>query len=615
MICPSFRTNPETAVSRPKPSFLLLSSLALSLGLCASSVSAFDALNIAVTGVKNDDLQSQLRRASLLRTAQREGVKDAQDVFSTALADYQRLLETLYAQGYYSGVIHITLDGREAANIPPLNPPAQIKTINVSVTPGPRFRFGQASVTPLPQGTQLPDQFSNGRAAKSTAVVEAVQTAVDSWRIAGYAKAQPAHQHLLANHASNRLDAQIQINPGPPVKFGQLIVTGESRVRPTRVRRIAGLPEGQSFSPKELDKAANRLRRTGAFRSVALSEGDVIGADNHMDVTANVVDEKRRRYGAGAELSSFEGLALSGFWMHRNLLGGAERLRIEGQVSGIGGTTGGLDYSLGARFERPAVFGADTKFFAHIDMESLDEEDYRSDQITVGIGATRIFSDHLEGDLGLALSHFDTRDAFGDRTFTLFSTPAALRWDHRDNILNTTSGHYVNAQLTPFVGLSGEASGAQLKFDSRIYRKLDPEARFVAAGRFQLGSVAGPALSETAPDFLFYSGGGGTVRGQPYQSLNVDLGGGNTIGGRSFVGFSGEIRAKITSAISIVGFADAGYIGSESFYDGSGEWHSGAGLGLRYDTSVGPIRLDVAAPVSGSTGDGIQVYIGIGQAF
>ncbi|MEZ5675182.1 MAG: BamA/TamA family outer membrane protein [Thalassovita sp.] len=167
----------------------------------------------------------------------------------------------------------------------------------------------------------------------------------------------------------------------------------------------------------------------------------------------------------------------------------------------------------------------------------------------------------------------------------------------------------------PFVGLSGEASGAQLKFDSRIYRKLDPEARFVAAGRFQLGSVTGPALSETAPDFLFYSGGGGTVRGQPYQSLNVDLGGGNTIGGRSFVGFSGEIRAKITSAISIVGFADAGYIGSESFYDGSGEWHSGAGLGLRYDTSVGPIRLDVAAPVSGSTGDGIQVYIGIGQAF
>ena len=610
-----FHANPKTAVFHSKISFRLLTSLALSIGLCGSSVSAFEALDIAVTGARNEELQSQLNRASLLRLAQSEGVKDAQDVFSTALADYQRLLETLYAQGYYSGVIRIALDGREAADIPPLNPPAQIKTITVSVAPGPRFRFGQASVTPLPQGVQLPEHFRSGEPARSTAVIQAVQTAVDGWRLAGHAKAYPAHQHLLANHARNTLDAQVQINPGPPVRFGKLIVTGDSKVRPARVRRMAGLPEGQVFSPVDVEKAANRLRRSGAFRSVTLSEGEVVGPDNHMDITASVVDEKLRRYGAGAELSSFEGLSLSGFWMHRNLQGRAERLRIEGKIAGIGGTTGGLDYSLGARFERPAVFGADTKFFAHIDLESLDEEDYRSDQMTIGIGATRIFSDHLEGDLELAISHFDTRDAFGNRTFTLFSTPAALRWDHRNNILNPTTGHYVKAQLTPFAGLGGEEAGAQLKFDSRIYRKLDPEARLVAAGRFQLGSVAGPALSETAPDFLFYSGGGGTVRGQPYQSLNVDLGGGNTIGGRSFVGFSGEIRAKITSAISIVGFADAGYIGSESFYDGSGEWHSGAGLGLRYDTSVGPIRLDVAAPVSGSTGDGIQVYIGIGQAF
>ena len=46
-----------------------------------------------------------------------------------------------------------------------------------------------------------------------------------------------------------------------------------------------------------------------------------------------------------------------------------------------------------------------------------------------------------------------------------------------------------------------------------------------------------------------------------------------------------------------------------------GGGHSGAGLGLRYDTPVGPIRLDVATPVGGNTGDGVQVYVGLGQAF
>ena len=105
------------------------------------------------------------------------------------------------------------------------------------------------------------------------------------------------------------------------------------------------------------------------------------------------------------------------------------------------------------------------------------------------------------------------------------------------------------------------------------------------------------------------------MRGQPYQSLNVDQGGGAASGGRSFLGLSAELRAKVTDSISLVGFADAGYIGSESVYDGSGRWHSGAGLGLRYDTSVGPIRLDIAGPLTGSTGEGVQVYIGIGQAF
>ncbi|MGH1355763.1 MAG: autotransporter assembly complex protein TamA [Thalassovita sp.] len=581
--------------------------------LIAAPAAALESLTITLAGTQNDGLQDRLRAASLLRLARDEGVSDPQDLFSTAQADYQRLLETLYAQGYYSGVISIRLDGQEAAAIPPLNAPKTVSTITVSVDPGKPFRFGTAKVTPLAPETSLPEGFQPGQIARSTVVLQAVETAVDAWRLAGYAKAQPAHQHLLADHSVQRLDAKITIEPGPKVTFGTLLITGESNVSERRIARIAGLPSGQTFSPKDLEKAATRLRRTGAFRSVSLTEAKQLGPGDTMDITAQVVDEKPRRYGLGAEVSNYEGITLSGFWLHRNILGGAERLTLDGEVSGIGGTTGGLDYSLGARFERPASFGADTKLYAYLELESLDEKTYRADQATLAIGATRGFTDHLEGDLELALSYADTNDAFGNRTFTLFSTPLALRWDHRDDVLNPSRGHYVSTKITPFLGLNGETSGAQTTLDARVYHGLGD--RLVAAGRLQFGSVMGPALSETSPDFLFYSGGGGTVRGQPYQSLEIDLGGGNAIGGRSFVGFSTELRAKVTPSISVVGFADAGYIGSESLYDGSGAWHSGAGIGLRYDTSVGPIRLDIAGPLSGNTGDGVQFYIGIGQAF
>ena len=65
----------------------------------------------------------------------------------------------------------------------------------------------------------------------------------------------------------------------------------------------------------------------------------------------------------------------------------------------------------------------------------------------------------------------------------------------------------------------------------------------------------------------------------------------------------------------MVAFADAGYISEASTPGTEGDWHAGAGLGVRYSTPIGPLRVDVAGPVSGDTGEGVQLYIGIGQAF
>jgi translocation and assembly module TamA len=108
------------------------------------------------------------------------------------------------------------------------------------------------------------------------------------------------------------------------------------------------------------------------------------------------------------------------------------------------------------------------------------------------------------------------------------------------------------------------------------------------------------------------------VRGQPYQSLGVEVlqAGGEPVqtGGTAFLAGSLELRAKVTDKIGVVGFVDAGQVSALDF-NGSGGWHAGAGLGLRYDTGFGPIRLDVAAPVGGDTGSGVQIYVGIGQAF
>ena len=575
---------------------------------------AFETMTVRVSGPESEALTEAVNAASILRAAQAEGTTQPQDVLSAALSDYRRLLEVLYAQGYYGGVVSIRLDGREAAQIPPLQTPGRIDRVTVAVDPGRPFRFGAAQIAPRAPGSTPPPEFATGQRARATVVRDAVDGAVQDWRSAGHAKVQVADQQITANHANAQLNARVALAPGPAVTFGQLKVAPGSAVTPRRVRKIAGLPEGTRFSPEALEKSAMRLRRTGAFRSVRLAEGQVVGPDNRMDVTAQLVDERPRRFGAGAEISSFAGLRLSGFWLHRNLLGGAERLRVEGEIAGIGGQTGGTDYRLAVRGERPASYGPDTSFWFEGEIERLDEPDFFTDRASITVGAHRIFSDTLSAEVGIGLDTEETTDDFGTRDFTLATLPIALTWDRRDDILNPTSGTYVRAEATPFFAIEGADSGGRITLDARAYRALDAQARYVLAGRFQFGSVLGAGIDRTPPRFLFYSGGGGTVRGQPYESLDVTVGGART-GGRSFVGLSGELRAKLGGSFSVVGFADAGYVGAEEFFDGSGDWHAGAGLGLRYDTVVGPIRLDVAAPVSGDTGDGVQIYIGIGQAF
>ncbi|MDF1728355.1 MAG: autotransporter assembly complex protein TamA [Sulfitobacter sp.] len=576
------------------------------------------AADFALGGVPEDsDLYDDLLGGSLLaeQTAT-EGAATTSELVAAAQADYQRLLAVLYDNGFFGPVVRITLDGVEASEIPPVQPPRRIDRARIVVEPGPRFQFGQARIAPVAPGTELPEGFAPGQTASLGVLKETVSAGIDGWRDQGHAKADLASQDLTARHELRQINADLRLTPGPRLRFGALRIQGNRDVRTERIREIAGLPVGQTFDPEDLRLAQRRLRRTGAFDAVALIEADQIQNPDLLPITAQVTEAKPRRFGFGAELGSLEGLSLSTYWLHRNLLGGAERLRLEAEVEGIGGNSGGEDYRLSARFERPATFNPDTDFYAFATLEQLDEVNFFSRQLDIETGIERIANENRTYRLGIGLRTAETRDAFGERDYTILTLPLGAEFDYRDSQLDPTDGYYFNASVTPFVAVSGSDNGLRSYIDARYYRTFGTARPVTLAFRGQVGSVYGPDLSEAPPDYLFYSGGGGTVRGQPYQSLGVDLGGGQVVGGRSFVGISAEARFKVTESIGIVGFADAGYIGEEEFYDGSGEWHSGAGLGLRYATGIGPIRLDVAVPTSGpDTGENVQVYIGIGQSF
>lgn len=566
-------------------------------------------------------LEQTLRNASL--TLQLDPAEAAaQDYVAAARADYRRLLTGLYAEGHYGGTISITVDGRETDAIQPLDAPVPVGVVRIAVDPGPLFAFGRVGVGPLAEGTLLPPAFAPGEPARSEVVRDATAAAIGGWRDRGHALAAVEGQDIRAVHPGDVLDVAVAIAPGPRLTFGDVAVTGAERVREARIRAIAGIPQGQVFAPDELERAATRLRRTGAFDSVALVEGTAPGPGGTLPVTVQVVESLPRRIGVSGELSSLDGLSLNAFWLHRNLLGGAERLRFDASVTGIeggvvDGAAGGPDYSLGVEFGRPATFSPDTDLSLRASLAVIDDAAFQSREARLGALLTRYASATRTLTFGPELLA-SREEAEGVETrFTLLTFPLTLTEDRRDDRLDARAGFYLRAEATPFVSLGGDGeTGARLYADGRLYRALG--SRFVLAARGQVGSVVGAGADAAPQQFLFTAGGSATVRGVPYRSVGIESGPPppDILGGASLVGVQIEARAQVRGRIGAVAFADAAIVGFDSLPDDDSLWAAGVGVGARYSTPIGPIRLDLATPATGDDAfSDWQIYLGIGQAF
>jgi translocation and assembly module TamA len=500
-----------------------------------------------------------------------------------------------------------------------LDAPSRIGVVAVTIDPGPQFAFGETRVAPLAPGTVLPDSFRPGEPARAGAVESAVGVAVLDWREAGHAKVTTDREEVVADHRTSRLSADIRLAPGPALRFGPATVTGAERMRVQRILKIAGLRSGEAFSQSELDRAAARLRRTGVFSSVTLQEGETLLDGGLLPIEISVVEQKPRRYSVGAEIASLDGLSLTGSWLHRNLLGGGERFQVSGEITNIGSGVSGVDYRLGITIDRPATLSPDTTGSLSAEVGRLDEIDYRADFASFGLSFRHYFSENLTAEAGIAYEYAEGQDPGGPFRFRSLALPLSVTWDRRDNRTDARTGFYLAGTAKPFQGFGTTGSGVKLTLDGRGYRSFGEGERLTLAARVQAGAVLGPDLLETPRDDLFFSGGGGTVRGQPYRSLGIPILRGSgpqfQIGGAYMMAASVEARVRLGGRLGVVAFADAGAIGAEDFFDPIGDWHAGAGLGLRYETGFGPVRLDVAAPVAGRTGDGVQLYIGLGQSF
>lgn len=589
----------------------------------------FYQVEFIVTG--NEEIADRLRQASSLWTDRADPASGVAGLVTKARGDYRRILSALYAEAHYGGAISIRVEGHEVADLPPDATLPATALVLVTVDTGPLFRFGRADIVnappPLPADRQdeVDDPrergFAVGEDARSGAILRAERLSVEAWRHHGHAKAEIADRRVEAVHAANEVEATITVAPGPLARYGPVGVRGAERLDPEWLAWMTGLVPGRVYDPRDLQRAGTRLARLDVFRSQRFEEADSIGADGLLPIDLVVQERLPRRIGVGGSYSTVDGFGAEAFWLHRNLFGRAERLRVDARVGGIGRSwqPRNWTYRLGGRFVKPGVFTPDTDFSAGLAGEREVLDAYARTGVDAEAGFTHIFDDRLSARLfaNVSAARFEDglRFNYPRREFVTAGLLGGLTYDNRDDPANATRGIYADLTLQPFHEFVFSNTAIRAVAETRAYFSLTGDDGLVLAGRARIGTLAGAPAAETPPDKLFLAGGGGSVRGYPFRSIGIQQGN-QILGGRSLVEGSVEARARVTDTIGLVGFLDVGHVGADPIPDFSEGFRMGAGVGLRYQTGLGPIRLDVAVPLNRRPTDPrAAFYVGIGQAF
>jgi translocation and assembly module TamA len=575
-----------------------------------------------------DDLEDKLEDASALVTESDQGASSVTNLLALARDEPARLTAALYAEGYYSGKIEVRIgeqliDDTVREITLPQDGPAQV---TITVEPGPLFHFRRIAISY--RGKSAPDNggvddlaekvgLSSGAPAKSSAILKATDGIIAYWKERGHAFAKIGARDVTADHAARTVDVAFTVEPGAPTQFGDVKIKGAERFETELLRSRADIPVGEPYSPRRLKEARKRLTKLNGLRGVRIIEGEAPDADGRIPILIEVTERKARYIGANAAVSSIDGAEIGAYWGHRNIFGGGENLRVEGTVSNLGGdAANGLEYEAKISLTRPSIASAYTDYKTALSFKHEEPESYRSDEAALSYGIIHQFSRALTGELAVKGSWIQIdEDAFGESEFLIVSLPGELIYDTRDNPLDAKEGWRGSLAAEPSYDLENSTSFVKSYGQISGYTEISKTPSVVAAARIGAGTIAGADQEDVPATSRFLAGGGGSVRGYAYRIVGPEIDD-EIVGGLSIVEASAELRIKVSETLGVVPFVDAAYVTNDSFFSGGSATAIGVGLGLRYYTSIGPIRLDVAFPLDKLDGEPVVAfYVGLGQAF
>jgi translocation and assembly module TamA len=511
--------------------------------------------------------------------------------------------ETRYAaaaEGYFKAAITITIDRSETPAVVTLKvvpgEPTRIATVRITVR-GP-------AVTDAPLGTQaiakLEREWGLPREAifRQPAWTAAKNKALATLAASPYPAAKITSSEAAIDPDEARADLTVEIDSGPPFRFGAFDVSGLERYPPSLVQNFNTIARGSPYEEKELERYVRRLNASGYFASVQTAIDTTTAQPDDATVKVAVIEGPPKRFEGGIGYSTDVQYRVNASYRDVNVDGRGMQMLAEARYE-TKVQTGVLRFTLPPNEAR--WIGTFNTGATRTDIEGLVTR--------TAFAGTRWHTVEERDQNALSMTFYlDEQQPSGApdvRSHALY--PEYERyWRRADDLLSPAEGWMGVVQAGAGIpGASTRGFGRVIgrysmwvPFDPKLSLQLRAEAGAVLAGsRTGIPSV-----------LLFRTGGDTTVRGYAFESLGVHEGDA-IVPGRYYGLVSADLTRWIGEAWGLAAFVDAG-----NAVDSLSDAHLalGYGTGVRVRTPLGPFRLDVAY---GQDVHAVRVHFSVGLTF
>jgi translocation and assembly module TamA len=418
-------------------------------------------------------------------------------------------------------------------------------------------------------------------------------------------------REIIADGKTNRVQVLVTIDTGPHAFFGPTTIEGNCSVQPCLIGQQIKWCPGATYNSCLVEETQQSLMDTGLFSSVYITHSKMLEDDALLPMKIDVCETKHRSVSVGASYQTTFGPGATFGWENRNVGGLGRRIILQADIAQK--SHSGIASYLIPNFYR---VGQNLTFQAQAWHESI--KPYRMQSYSLQSRFDRQFDPCFFFSAGPKVEYMKVSDSVDNGKFLLIEGPLFIRWTNVCDFLNPTSGGRVEYRGTPAVNFKDTSDFYYSQVLTLCsYVPFWGDELLILAQKLTIGTIFSNGLNAVPVPKRFFGGSEDNLRGYKYYTVSPLEDDDKPIGGRSAIFYTLEPRFRVTQSLGIVPFFDIGNVYLDSLPTFGGKWRKSTGIGLRYYSFLGPLRLDFAIPLNRREGIDPHwwVFVSLGQTF